>query len=168
MKKILLFVFFQMFFISSVLAGDFYIDGVVGGRIEETKNSIVIKGANIVLNGGDGGAIEIDKKIKKKVFITNTRIISNNQRISDSTGVAGVVAIDNSNSKSRVTLKNVKVIARNNTVVSASDAKDVCAGIVCNKAGVSDTSTSVTVFAVGTTNISATQGIRPDYRKIKN
>lgn len=148
------------------LAADVEKSGLLSGKVTETKDKLIVEGATFVVNGeSDVPIIKIDKNEKRQVILSNVRIISNNQTINDETGTGGIIAIDNSESKSKVSLRNVKLLARNSKVSSVSLAKDTCAGLVCNKQGKHDSARGVTAAAIGKTSISAVQGERPDYRK---
>lgn len=148
------------------LAADVEKSGLLSGKVTETKDKLIVHGATFVVDGkGDVPIIKIDKDEKREVILSNVRIISNNQTIEDETGTGGIVAIDNSDSKSKVSLRNVTLFARNSKVSSVSLTKDTCAGLVCNKQGKHDTARGVTATAIGKTSISAVQGERPDYRK---
>lgn len=148
-----------------VSAGDLAVNGMVSGIIIEKPNVVIVEGATFVLTGNSGPAIKIDGRIPKKVIISNVRVLSNNSRQNDHTGSAGLVVVENSRSSSSVMMRDVSILARNTTIQSQSTASDVCAGLICNNSGVFDSAKDVSATAMGTTNITATQGTRPDYRK---
>lgn len=151
---------------SRALAADIEKSGLLSGKVTETKDKLIVEGATFVVNGkSDVPIIKIDKDEKREVILSNVRIISNNQTITDESGTGGIIAIDNSESKSKVSLRNVRLFARNGKVSSVSLAKDTCAGLICYKRGQHDTSRALSAVASGKTSISATQGERPDYRK---
>ena len=154
---------------SPAVAGDINRDALFSGKVTETGERLVVEGATFVVDGGDKPVVKIDKETKKEVILRNVRIVSRNQTISDQSdknkGTAGIVAIDNSASHSKVSLSNVKLTARNANVSSVSQEADGCAALLCGKKGRYDSYRSVSAVASGKTGISATQGVRPDYRK---
>ena len=152
---------------SRSFAGDVVGSGLRSGTVIETDDKVIVKGATFVVNRKNKSpVIKVDKSTKKKIVLSNVRIISDNQSITDTTGNAGIVAIDNSKSRSKVTMRNVTVKARNSRITSTSMKDEVCAGVICDIKGKRDTSTSVGVVSSGTTTVTAAQGERPDYRKI--
>ncbi|MBV5296756.1 MAG: hypothetical protein JZU64_01145 [Rhodoferax sp.] len=152
---------------SLVYASDIDINPSFTGRVIETDSKIIVEGGTIIMNADTSSAIKLNKGSHKEVVISNVRVLSNNQNLQDSRGMAGVIVIDNSSSTARVTVRNIGIASRNATVSSQSQGGSACAGVVCIDAGIHDTVGSVAVMATGQTNISATQGARPDYRKIK-
>jgi hypothetical protein len=146
------------------MGGDLSINGMVVGSVVETKNKVIIDGAVFSLNGDDAPAIEIGKNLNKEVIISNVRILSQRQKIHNGTGQAGIMVIDNADSKSKLTMRDVKVNSRNVDIASTSTAKNVCAAIICGTLGHYDSSKSISVTTSGQTNITAIQGTRPDYR----
>jgi len=159
----------QMFFVKLNFAGDLDVNGMVSGSLIETENAIIINGATFVPTDNNVPAISIRKNLPKRVIISKVRVLSNNQKVrGNSDAGAGVVVIDNSNSRSRVNVRDVKVTSRNANISNTSMAKDVCAGVVCSSLGKNDSYKSLSVHTFGNTKISATQGERPDYRKIQH
>lgn len=158
------------FFSGDGFAHDLAVSGMVSGRISENKDTIIINGATFILNGADNPAVRFSGDVAKSVVISNAKIISNNLTLRDNSGIAGVVSIDNSHSRSKVTLRDVHVFARNSDISSVSSAKSVCAGIVCNKAGSHDSAQHLYVTAIGKSNIMATQsqnvGSRGVYQRV--
>ncbi len=152
---------------SLVQASDIDINPSFTGRVIETDSKIIVEGGTFIMNSDTSSAIKLNKGSHKEVVISNVRVLSNNQNLQDSRGMAGVIVIDNSSSTTKVTVRNIGIAARNATVSSQSQGGSACAGVVCIDAGIHDNVGSVAVMATGQTNISATQGVRPDYRKIK-
>lgn len=154
---------------SPLRAGDVNSILQFGGKVTESKDKLVIDGVTFVAVGkGDVPVIKLEKDEAKTVVLNNVKVFSNNATIDDLTGNGGIVAIDNSGSNSKVTVRNVHVLSRNGSVRSSSTANDTCAGLLCLKAGKRDTLRGgVSAAAVGRTDISASQGTRPDYRKIR-
>jgi hypothetical protein len=147
-------------------ASDVEKSGFLSGKVLETKDKVIVKDAVFVVNDkSTAPAIRIEKDDRKRVILSNVRIISNNQTVSDETGNAGIIAIDNSKSRSRVSLRNVKVLARNANISSVSTAQETCAGLICYTQGTHDSTKAVSAAAIGKSHITATQGERPDYRK---
>ena len=150
---------------SRSFAGDIVGNGLRSGKIIETRNKVIVEGATFVVNEkSNAPVIKLEKNDKRRIVLSNVRIISNNQTIADTTGNAGIVAIDNSKSKSKVTIRNLTVKARNSRISSVSMSDDVCAGLICVKQGKRDTAT-IGAISAGNTAISADQGERPDYRR---
>ena len=162
----LLFLSLQIAVCPQSQASDVEKNGLLSGKVLETKDKVIVKDAVFVVNDkATTPAVKIEKDDRKRVVLSNVTIISNNQTVSDETGNAGIIAIDNSKSRSRVSLRNVKVLARNANISSVSTAPDTCAGLICYKQGTHDSSKAVSAAAIGKSHITATQGERPDYRK---
>jgi hypothetical protein len=168
MYKNILIVFLQVSVLAPCLAGDLALSGMVFGKVVETKDKLIVEGATFVSNGNDLPVIYVGKNLKKEVIFSNVRIISNNQNIRDNTGTSGVFVVDNQDSKSKISLRNVHVFSRNANISSQNNANYVSAGVLNNNYGTLDSSTSVSVTTSGQTSIAAMQGTRPDFRKSVN
>lgn len=166
MHKILAFIFLQTCFMNLNFAGDLAVTGLVGGHVTETNDAIIIEGATFVNNGNNAPAISVRSESGKNIIVSNVRVLSNNQKIHSNTSQSGVILIDNQNSKTKVLMRGVNVVSRNADISSQSTGKDVCAAVICSNAGSYDSYSSLSVGASGNTNISAVQGVRPDYRKM--
>jgi hypothetical protein len=165
--KILVALFSVLFFKISI-SGDYSVHGMVSGNIVETNDRLIIQGATFISNGDSESVINIGKKLKKEIIISNVRILSNNHKIRDTTGKAGIVVIDNADSNAKVSLREIDIYSRNADISSVSTNKDVCASLICSSVGNYDSIRSISATATGQTNIYANQGQRSDIRKGAN
>jgi hypothetical protein len=150
------------------LAGEVDTSRMVSGKVVETKDKLIVKGAKFVVEGEQKSpVISLKGDSKKRVILDGVEIVTNNTSYQSSDGDAGIVVIDNEKGNSKVVVRNLQVRTRN-TDVNAADAGDsVCAAAICYKKGHYDSMRSTAVTASGQTNITAIQGQRPDYRKLK-
>lgn len=113
------------------------VNGLVGGRVIERQNTIIIDGATLAGNGKNQPRIKVGSG-GKRVILNNVNIVAQNSK-------AALVDITGDN----VQVRNLRVRSHNNDVIS----KD-CAAMICFK-GNNSAATNVDATVSGKNNFSA-------------